>query len=308
MAIKNTGLNLAGVRSNFFQAYDAAVEMARFNELTTRLESNKDSESYKFLGAIPRMREWGTGRKAVGVRTESYSVDNLKYESTIEVDRDEISDDQTGQIMLRIRELAARSAQHKDFLLSQLLINGAPTGFNSYDGVPFFNAAHVSGDSGSQSNILTPAAVDADAPTTAECKTALGAAIARMLGFVDDTGEPMSLDATGLVVVCPPTQYIAWLEALSATIIANTTNVLSGAAKIMPFSRLTDASKFYVLKTDVPVRPFVFQDREPLEFAEQAEGSSEQFMREKYYYGVRARYNVTYGYWQYALSCDFTAA
>jgi len=78
---------------------------------------------------------------------ESYSIENLKYESTLEVDRDEVADDQTGQIRIRIAELAERAASHKDFLLSQLLINGETAGFNSYDGVSFFNDAHVSGSS-----------------------------------------------------------------------------------------------------------------------------------------------------------------
>jgi phage major head subunit gpT-like protein len=65
----------------------------------------------------------------------------LKYESTLEVDRDEISDDKTGQIRMRIGELAARAATHKDYLISQLLINGETAGYHSYDGVPFFDDA-----------------------------------------------------------------------------------------------------------------------------------------------------------------------
>ncbi|MCH8333152.1 Mu-like prophage major head subunit gpT family protein [Candidatus Sumerlaeota bacterium] len=95
----------------------------------TRIPSTSDSESYKWLGSIPRMREFGTGRVAKGVRTESYSVENLKYESTLEVDRDEVSDDQTGQIRVRIAEMAQRAATHKDFLTSQLLANGDSAGF-----------------------------------------------------------------------------------------------------------------------------------------------------------------------------------
>ncbi len=96
--------------------------------------STKDQEKYRWLGSVPRMREWGTGRKAQGLRQEAYDVDNLKYESSIEVDRDEISDDQTGQIRIRIGELAVAAATHKDYLLAQLLINGATSGYNSYDG------------------------------------------------------------------------------------------------------------------------------------------------------------------------------
>ncbi len=150
MAIINTGLLTKGLRSEFFNRFDSTTN--HFQDLSTRIQSNSDSETYKWLGSMPRMREWGTGRIAKGLRTESYSVENLKYESTLEVDRDEISDDKTGQIRIRVAELADRAATHKDYLISQLLINGETSGFNSYDGVSFFNDAHVSGSSGSGSS------------------------------------------------------------------------------------------------------------------------------------------------------------
>jgi phage major head subunit gpT-like protein len=44
----------------------------------------------------------------------------------------------------------------------------------------------------------------------------------------------------------------------------------------------------------------IFQSRVPVEFAA-LEGESESgFMRDQYFYGVRARYNVGYGLWQSA--------
>lgn len=163
------------------------------------------------------MRQWGTGRVAKGLRTESYSVENLKYESTIEVDRDEISDDKTGQIRIRTGELAERAASHKDYLISQLLINGETSGFDSYDGVSFFNGVHVSGSSGSQDNLLTYTAADADNPTTDEFKGALKDAIGAMMAFKDDQGDPMSISASGFTCVVPTTMYLTALEAVNAT-------------------------------------------------------------------------------------------
>ena len=304
MAIINTALLTKGLRSEFFSRFDAASTY--FQDLTTRIQSNSDSETYKWLGSMPRMREWGTGRVARGLRTVSYSVENLKYEATIEVDRDEVADDKTGQIRIRISELAERAASHKDYLIAQLLINGELDGFNSYDGVSFFDQSHASGDSGQQSNLLTQVAVDPDSPTTEEFKAALKAAIATMMGFKDDRGDPMSIAATGLVCIVPTTMYLTALEALNATIINNTSNVLAGAARVVAFPWLTDASKWYALKTDRVVRPLIFQDREPVEFTALTEDSDEGFRREKFLYGVRARYRITYGYWQYAVRIDFT--
>jgi len=303
MAVINTGLLTKGLRSEFFNRFENTP--VHFTELATRLQSNSDSESYRWLGTVPRMREWGTGRLAKGLRTESYSIENLKYESTIEVDRDEISDDQTGQIRVRIGELAQRAATHKDFLIAQLLNNGGGAGFVSYDGVTFFNDAHVSGDSGNQDNNLTFDASAVDSPTVDEFKGALKQAIAAMMSFNDDQGEPAAIGASGLVCLVPPTMFFTALESINATVINNTTNVLQGVARVISMPWLTDASTWYLLKTDGAVRPFIFQDREPVEFTALTEQSEDGFKREKYLYGVRARYRLAYGYWQYAVRTDF---
>ena len=303
MAIINTGLLTKGLRSEFFNRFEATP--THFQELATRLVSNSDRETYRWLGTVPKVREWGTGRLAQGLRTESYSIENLKYEATIEVDRDEISDDQTGQIRLRIGELAQRAATHKDYLVSQLLIGGETAGNDSYDGVSFFNAAHASGASGNQSNLLTFDATATDSPTVAEFKEALKLAIGRMLGYRDDQGEPVLISASGLSVVVPPTMLFVAAEAINATVIDGGSNALKGIARVISMPWLTDLSKWYLLKTDGVVRPLIFQDREPIEFNALAEDSDEGFRREKFLFGVRARYRMAYGYWQYAVRMDF---
>ena len=149
-------------------------------------------------------------------------------------------------------------------------------------------------------------ATDAADPTTFEFKNALKQAIGAMMGFNDDQGGPMCISATGLVCVVPTTMYLTALEAVNATIVSDTTNVLAGAARVVAFPWLADASKWYLLKTDGVVRPFIFQDREPVEFTSLTESSDEGFRREKYLFGVRARYRITYGYWQNAIRTDFT--
>jgi len=303
MAVINTGLLTKGLRSEFFNRFENTP--VHFTELATRIPSTSDSETYRWLGTVPRMREWGTGRLAKGLRSESYSVENLKYEATLEVDRDEIADDQTGQIRVRIGELAQRAATHKDYLIAQLLNNGAAAGFVSYDGVPFFDDAHVSGASGNQDNDLTFDAAAVDNPTVEEFKNALKQGIAAMMSFNDDQGEPAAIGATGLVCVVPPTMFFTALESINATVVNNTTNVLQGAARVVSMPWLSDASAWYLLKTDGVVRPFIFQDREPVEFTALTESSEEGFKREKFLYGVRARYRLAYGYWQFAVRTDF---
>jgi phage major head subunit gpT-like protein len=304
MAVINTGLLTKGLRSEFFDRFNAAK--THYQDLSTRIPSTSDAETYKWLGTVPKMREWGTGRLAKGLRTESYSVENLKYESTIEVDRDEIADDQTGQIRIRVGELAQRAATHKDYLVAQLLINGATSGYTSYDGATFFSSAHASGASGSQSNDLTFAAAGStNEPTTDEFKGALKQAIASVLAYKDDQGEPLPQSLGGLICVVPPTMLFTAMEAVNATVINQTSNVLEGAARVIALPWLSTVTTWYLLKTDGVVRPFIFQDREPVEFGSLTETSEEGFKREKLLFGVRARYRMTYGYWQYAVRTVF---
>ncbi len=303
MAVINTGLLTKGLRSEFFDRLDRTPNF--YLDLATRVVSTGDREDYRWLGTVPKIREWGQGRLAQGLRIESYSVENLKYEATIEVDRDEISDDQTGQIRLRVAELAQRAATHKDYLISQLLINGETAGNNSYDGVSFFNTAHVSGASGNQSNLLTFDAAATDSPTVDEFKEALKAALGAMLAFKDDQAEPILIATSGLACVVPPTMLFTATEAISATLTGGEANVLQGLARVISLPWLTDKSKWYLLKTDGVIRPFIFQDREPVEFNALTEDSDEGFRREKFLFGVRARYRLAYGYWQFAVRTDF---
>ncbi len=116
-----------------------------------------------------------------------------------------------------------------------MLINGDTSGFDSYDGVSFFNTAHVSGDSGGQSNKLTESATDTSDPTTDEFKAALKGAMAGMMAFKDDQADPMAITATGLACVVPTNMYLTALEAVNATLVSNTSNVLQGAAGIISF-------------------------------------------------------------------------
>jgi len=311
MAVINTGLLEKGLRSEFFGRFQGTQTF--WDDLATRIPSTSDHEKYAWLGSLPKMREWGSGRLAQGLSTEHYSVENLKYEATIEVDRDEIDDDQTGQIRLRIGEMAEAAATHKDYLIEQLLLNGAVSGFNSYDGVTFFNIAHVSGASGQQSNLIEADAADADVPTTAEFRAAICKAIGQMVAYKDDKGQPIRIppNPTGFRVIVPPATMFQALEALSLPLAPTAinpiaANVLQGTGQVFVFPGLTDATKFYLAKVDVACRPFIFQDRMPIEFQALAEGSAEEFKKEKYLYGVRARYRVTYGKWFYCVAVTFT--
>ncbi len=279
------------------------------------MASTTAAEIHRFLGHVPQMREWGTGRLAKGLLSETYVVENMKYEATMEVDEDELEDDQTGQISIRTQELAQAAADHPANMIADLLINGEAAGFHSYDGVPFFSDAHVSGDSGAQSNkldfdISAKMPAEPNTPNQASVLTmqqAFSDALAQMMTFKDDRGDVMNIGASGLVVICHATQYMNWLKAVTAALVDNTDNVIKQfKPDVIPMGRLTDASKFYLAKTDEPVRPFVFQKRKAVQFDAMDKANDEAvFMNGKLRYGVKARYRMVYGKWMYCVRVDF---
>ncbi len=299
----NTGLTTTALKGNFFRAMEAVKPVWR--ELATAVKSTGPAESYRWLGTVPQMRPWGTGRLAKGLRSESYNVENQKYEATIEVDRDEMADDQLGQVAVRVRELARRALTHPDKLLADLLDNGADAAYKCYDGVSFFSATHPAADGGTQSNALTYDAANVAAPTADEFAASYKAASTALLALKDDQGEPMNGEVGKLVVLVPANLWYLAREVLSSQIRSSTSNNLAGEAQVLVFPRLGNTDRWYLLRTDVEVRSFIFQDREPLEFTHLADGSEESFKREKYLYGIRARYALAYGYWQYCLRTTF---
>lgn len=305
--IKSTGLSVAGARAEFFGRLEKVATFP-WQQFVMTVPSDKESEKHRWLGGLPQMREFGTGRMAKGLRSESYDVVNRKYESTIEWDRDEIADDQTGQIRMRIRQMADAAQRHKSYLLSLLFANGGSAGFVAYDGKTFFATDHVSGDSGTQDNALTATAAAAT-KTTSECKVALQAAIAAGMSYKDDQGEPLNEAATGVVVVTPPSLFFPMSEAVSAAQVSATNNVLTKLnVEVLTFSRLTLGTDFFTcFLGDSDSMPFMFQEREKLEFkALEADGDSDgAFMRDKGTAGCRARYAMAYGYWQKCVRTRF---
>lgn len=314
MAVTSTGLSTKGLMREFNRIFAQAEKRTNWQAVSTIIQSTTDQETYRFLGSVPQMRGFGAGRKAKGLGVENYNVANLKYEATLEVDRDEISDDQTGQIQLRTQELALRAASHKDGLLGSLIVNGDVSGFNSYDGVSFFNASHVQGLSGAQSNIanydistLLPDEPDTPlVPSPNTVRAALASTLGLMDLYKDDQGEFIRSPQVNIIVAVHPTVKFIWQQALQSGMIASqsasgpmdNTSVLvasGGVPAIITVPEITSAAEFHVFDVGGTIRPFILQDREPIEFQAIAAGSEEAFRTEKYQYGVRARYRLTFG-------------
>lgn len=280
------------------------------NDLSFKVQSDQASEQYAWLGMAPAMREWLGGRSAKDLREFSYTLANKEHEATLEVTVPELRRDKTGQLMIRIAELADRVMSYPAKLLSTLMINGEST--TCYDGQYFFDTDHSEGDSGTQDNDITYAAATGTTPTVDEMRGAILSAIKSILGFVDDRGEPMNENAKSFVVMVPLTYWATAIEAVNLpTVSAGGVNLLQNmpqgiSIRVLPNVRLTWTTKMAVYRTDGRVKPFILQEEMPLSMKAVAEGSELEFNENKHRYGVDWSGNVGYGYWQHACLVTFT--
>jgi len=276
--------------------------------VSAMFESNQESETYAWLGMSPAMREFVGGRQAKGFRENGITITNKKFEATLEVLLDEIRRDKTGQVMLRVREMATRTNAHWAKLLSALIVAGE-SGV-CYDGQFFFDTDHAEGDSGTQSNDVTYDVTTPTAPTAAEFEAALMAGVQKFMGFLDDQGEPMNEEANRFLVMVPVPFLGAATAAVKNAVITDATGARTNTLTNMDGFKFDIAvnarlsswtTKFAMFRTDGETKALIRQEEEGVTVSAVAEGSELEFNEEKHHYGVKAIRNVGYGYWQHAL-------
>jgi len=285
----------AGLKAVFFEAYDAVATDSE--RIITVVPSEQDTETYSWLGSVPKMREFNDERLPAGLLEHEYKIKNKTWEASIAVDRAAIEDDLYGQIKLRVQGLAREAKRHIDEVVFTLLSSGFTS--TCHDGKYFFDTDHSEGESGTQSN----------KGTDELSSTSLQAAITAMAKFKDDRGKPLGI-VPDVLVVPPDLQWTA-MELLNSTYYPDMVDVAMSSQKlsanplknrldliVSPY--LTDTGNWYLLATKWVVKPIIFQSRIPVEFAALEAASENGFMRDQYIYGVRARYNAGFGLWQTA--------
>lgn len=309
------GLSSRAIIGEFYAALEQNIGNTWIPGVSNIFESNQESETYKFLGMTPAMREWIGGRQAKGFRENGITIANKKFEATLEVLVDEIRRDKTGQVMMRVRELAQRTNAHWAKLLSTLIIGGESA--VCYDGQYFFDTDHSEGDSGTQSNDVTYDATTTTAPTAGEMESAILQSVEALLGFKDDQGEPMNEDAMEFSIMVPVPFMKSAAAAIGSEIIVDSstsrTNTILTMGSIGGFRfgisvnpRLTWTTKFATFRTDCESKALIRQEEEGVTIAAIAEGSELEFKEDKHEYGVKAIRNVGYGLWQRACLTTFT--
>lgn len=298
--VAETGLTSRGVIGRFYRRLEEHARNSWWTRLAMHFVSDQGAETYRWLGSVPQVREWVGGRRIRPLRSSGMTIENKVWESTIRVDADELRRDKTGQLLVRVNELARRVAQHPAALISTL-IDAGETGA-AYDGTTFYSATHSEGDSGTQSNIVSADVQSATAPTVEETYAAVMEAVSRLLAFKDDAGEPINEDAREFVLFTPPSLLSPVLSAVRGKLLESSTNPIAIGdpihMQVIANPRLTWNSRLAIFRADSETRPFIFQEEMPVQVQVLAEGSELEANENQHQYGVKAVHAAGYGFWQ----------
>ncbi|WP_306600754.1 Mu-like prophage major head subunit gpT family protein [Geothrix sp. 21YS21S-2] len=296
----------------YYARLDQSVGTGWIDAATNYFTSDQDAETYAWLGMSPQLRLWVGGRQAKGFLENKLTITNLHFESTIEILKKDARRDKTGQIKVRINDLADRTNAHWASLASQLILNGAST--VCYDTQYYFSTSHSEGNSGTQSNKLSvtlsglPCQVHgtAAAPSAEEMQQCILKAIAQIISFKDDQGEPMNENAAEFLVMVPTSLYLVAQAAVNNNVLtSNAINLIPNlqgmTIRVAMNARLNSwTSTFVVFRTDGSVKAIIRQEEAPIALKAKAEGSEFEFDNDAWQFGVDTWRNVGYGYWQMA--------
>jgi phage major head subunit gpT-like protein len=297
--------NLTALKEAINKRFQAGFTTASvfWPELAMLVPSTTAIETYAWLADIPGFREWVGERVVHNLKSRGAKVENKKYEDTIEIPREKLEDDQYGIYGVYAEMMGAAARKLPDQLLAAILKAGNAT--TIWDGQFFFDTDHpVNPDDPSspvQVNRFTTKPLNA--ANYAEVRAA-------MLSYVGEGGRSMAV--TPNMICVPPQLERTAKEIVAGEIIpsaagtASQSNVFKGTATVHVVPELaSEATVWYLCDTTKPVKPFVWQERTPVEFTPKFNpGDDNVFCQDKYLFGGRIRGAATYGLWFLAARCE----
>lgn len=304
MGIKITSASLqalnTSVRATFLSAYKNQGPKLWYRDLVVEVPSDSRSNTYPIVLDPGAIREWTGERVVNALELGSFSLDNVRYEKTVGISRDDVADDNTGALRLAIGRLAERFAMHPQQLLAAVILSN-PTG---PDGVSIFNDSHprnpVAADGNTYDNLFASTALTASNYATVR---------SLMATYIGPDGQVLGVMPDTLIV--PPALERTAREIVQAGVIPMTagggttvagSNVLVGTARVLVVPELSSAAggsdtTWYMADLSSSFdRPFIFQTRDPLEVVAKFAASDDAvFERNELLWGATIRYAIGAG-------------
>lgn len=160
---------LYALKTSLSAAYTRGVGKVEptYKRIATVVKSTGASNTYGWLENWPGIKEWVDARQLATLTQMGYSIVNKTWETSIQVKREDIEDDQIGQYSVISEEFGREVTMFPDSLSYAMLCGGFKS--TCYDGQYFFDTDHPVG----------------------------AATVSNLLGTGAETGEPWFLiDAT----------------------------------------------------------------------------------------------------------------
>lgn len=217
IADKTNFQNASAVYRTLFQEAFVGKENSNFEAYTHQEGVTGTSFEYRFLSALPRLREWAGNKQFKSTRANKHRIEVKDYEASTSVSKVDWNGDPTGVGSSLRQWLSATRGLINAVVVAKLLRGATDT---CYDGQPLFSSAHPNGvDGATQSNTSTNAFSQANYRT----------AVAQMRALKDEGGAALGIKPD-LLMVGPALEYTARdvIEARSRVVAVDNTGVESG--------------------------------------------------------------------------------
>lgn len=137
MLIKASNLDLVfkGFQTVYSGAYLAAP--THWDKIAMQVSSEESEETYGWLGQFTQLREWIGPHEVKSLAAQGFTLKNRKFESTVSVPRENISDDKVGVFKLAFSEMGQLAKTYPESLIFPLLASGFDT--LGFDKRPYFD-------------------------------------------------------------------------------------------------------------------------------------------------------------------------
>ena len=256
--------------------------LLKVEELAMLFPVSGSGTVHGWLNQVPGMKEWVGDRMIKLLGLGKLEVTNRDFESTVEVPRNDIEDDNYGVY----GNLAQSMGASADRLWIQLALQALLANSNWADGNPFFCQNRKLGDNGGVITNVTTAAL-----TTA----AVEAGLAAMLAWTLHEGQ--NAEVTPRTLVVGPSLLATAKQIIEALLISDGTATVSNVStatmlKARYDSRLIGehAGKWYIMAEKDGIQPVAVQQRKkPVFTALDKDTDANVFMQNKFLYGTDAR-------------------
>jgi phage major head subunit gpT-like protein len=138
--------NISGLTAGFSTIFgDAfAAAQSKWEKIAMKVPSSTRTMTYAWLGMSTRFKEWLGDRVVQNLKEHGFTITNKRFENTVGVPRDDITDDQYGVYKPLFQQLGYDAKTHPDELTFALLLRGFVE--KCFDGQPFFDADHPVAD------------------------------------------------------------------------------------------------------------------------------------------------------------------